>query len=305
LTVRPIAGVFAPITTPFAGGELDRRGLDANIRRYLASTLDGLVLLGSNGEEPLLDEGECDTVIEIARAAMPRDRWLVAGTGHESTRATIAATRRAAATGADLALVRTPSFFTEAMTDAAFVAHYEAVADAAPIPILLYNVTVFTGVSLTKDAVARLWHHPNIAGLKDSTSDVGAIAELVADAPPGFAILAGSSPGFHACLCAGAVGAVLGSAAVCPDLHTELVACVRQGHHDAARAIQARLMPLSRLIGPRYGVAGLKKAVELAGYASGPPRLPLLPVPDEALPEFADALAAVGIDVRQREERDP
>src|SRR5437870_12806179 len=140
--MRSFAGIFTPIVTPFADGSLDERGLRHNVSRWMSTPLDGLVVLGSNGEAPHLDDDEADRAIAVVREGVPRDKVLIAGTGRESTRATIAATKRAAAFAVDAVLVRTPSFFKSQMTSDAFVRHYTDVADASPVPVLLYNVTM-------------------------------------------------------------------------------------------------------------------------------------------------------------------
>src|SRR6185436_3861328 len=150
------------------------------------SPLTGFVILGSNGEAALLDEDESDRVIGVAREIVPRGRTFLVGTGRESTQATIRATRRAAALGADAVLVRTPGFFKAQMNSDVFVRHYTAVADASPVPVLLYNFTALTGVNLLPAAVSRLSTHPNIGGMKESGGDVAQIADLVAGAAGGF-----------------------------------------------------------------------------------------------------------------------
>src|SRR2546423_571607 len=149
MSSKKFAGVFTPIATPFTSEDtLDERALASNVKRWMTTPLTGLVVLGSNGEAPQLEEEEAERVIEIVRAGMPKDRPLIAGTGRESTKATIAATRRAADLGVDAALVRTPSFFKSQMTSDLFIRHYAEVADASRIPLLLYNVTMYTGVTL-------------------------------------------------------------------------------------------------------------------------------------------------------------
>ena len=164
---------------------------------------------GAGREAAQLDDSECDRIVDIVRAQMPAGRPLIAGTGRESTRATIAATRRAAAAGVDAVLVRTPSFFKSQMTTDVFVRHYTEVADASPVPVLLYNVSMFTGVNLQPDAVERLAVHPNIVGIKESGSDIAQIAELVGRTPEDFTVLAGSATTFVHALCAGCDGAIL------------------------------------------------------------------------------------------------
>ena len=147
-----ISGVFAPIPTPFADdGELDLAGLRDNVDRWMGTGLRGLVVLGTNGEAPLVDDDEADRLIAAARERVPADRVLIAGTGRQSTRSTIAASRRAADAGADAVLVRTPSCFTRQLGTAAFIRHYTAVADASPVPVLLYNFSALTGVTLPVD----------------------------------------------------------------------------------------------------------------------------------------------------------
>ena len=139
--MKPFSGVFTPIVTPFRDDDsIDEAGMRGNVARWMATPLTGLVVLGSNGEAPQLEDAEADRIIDIVRGEVPRNRPLIAGTGRESTGATIAATRRAAGAGVDAALVRTPSFFKSQMTTDVFVRHYTEVADRSPIPVLLYNV---------------------------------------------------------------------------------------------------------------------------------------------------------------------
>ena len=292
--MKPFAGIHTPIATPFRDdGTVDERALAANVARWMTTPLTGLVVLGSNGEATSLDEAEADRVVEIVRAGVPSSRPLIAGTGRESTRATIAATRRAAAVGADAALVRTPSFFKPQMTTEAFVRHFTEVADASPVPVLLYNVTLYTGVNLLPDAVERLAVHPNIVGMKESGSDIGQIAEYVARTPDDFTVLAGSATTLVHALCAGCDGAILALASLAPAECVFMTTLVREKRLDEANALQRRLMPLARSLGTGYGVPGLKVALELSGYAGGPPRPPLRPVSSEAVDIIRRQLTAL------------
>jgi len=294
--MKPFAGVYTPIATPFRSDDtLDETGLRANVARWMQTPLTGLVVLGSNGEAPQLDEDEADRVVEIVRAGMPRERPMVVGTGRESTRATVAATKRAAAAGADAALVRTPAFFKSQMTTEIFVRHYLAVAEASPIPVLLYNVTMYTGVNLLPDAVATLATHPNIVGMKESGSDLVQIAEYIARTPDRFTILAGSAATLFPALAGGCDGAILALAALAPDACVQMVTLVREGRVEEARALQARLMPLGRAIGAQHGVPGLKAAMDLLGYVGGPPRPPLRAVSPQTVETLRSQLAALGL----------
>lgn len=290
------AGIYTPIVTPFTPtGDIDERGVLANVDRYLASPLTGLVVLGSNGEAAQLDDDEADRLIDVVRGRVPRGRPLLIGTGRESTRATIAACRRAAAAGADAVMARTPSFYKPQMTSDAFVGHYTAVADASPVPVLLYNVTMYTGVNLLPDAVARLSEHPNIVGLKDSGNDMLQIADYLSRAAAGFTVLAGAAPTLFSASALGVHGAVLALAGIVPELCVELFSHVRAGRLDEARSLQRRLMPLARAIGPIHGVPGLKAALDLLGLHGGTPRPPLRPVSAPVVASLRALLADLGL----------
>jgi 4-hydroxy-2-oxoglutarate aldolase len=294
-----LAGVYPPIASPFdAGGALDPRALAANVSRYVERGVRGIVALGSNGEAPLLDDAESDAVIGAAREALPADRLLIAGTGRESTRATIDASRRAARLGADAVLVRTPSYFKPRMTPAALVAHYTAVADAAGVPVLLYNYPAVTGITLTPDTVGRLAGHANIIGIKETSTDAAQIAAYV-DATRGeaFTVLAGSAPAFYAALCLGARGAILAAACVVPRACVELLTAFSAGDHDTARDLQRRMIPIAAAVTSVYGVAGLKLAMDIAGYRGGLPRPPLEQAPAAAADAIRSALSLLD-DVR-------
>jgi len=288
-----LAGVLAPIPTPFdEDGALDTTRLRAALTRWVARPLTGFVLLGSNGEAVMLDELESDRVVAAAREAIPAGRTFIVGTGRESTRAAIQASRRAADLGADAVLVRTPGFFKTQMTTDVFVRHYTAVADASPVPVLLYNFTALTGVNLLPAAVSRLAEHPNIVGMKESGGDIAQISDLVSGTPDRFQVLAGTTPTFYSALGVGCAGGILAPACVLPDACAQLFRLARAGRDAEALALQRQLLPISRLVGgSTYGVAGLKAALKIAGYDVGMPRLPLVPAPDAALAAIRDALA--------------
>ena len=286
------AGVYAPVPTPFDDRDrVDTARLKKALTKWAARPLAGFVVLGSNGEAVLMDDLESDQVIAAARDAVPREKRFIVGTGRESTQATIKATKRAAEHGADAVLVRTPGFFKTQMTDDAFVRHYTAVADASPVPVLLYNFTALTGVNLLPAAVVRLAAHPNIIGMKESGGDMAQVADLVSLTPGGFNVLAGSAPTFYAALCVGAVGGILALGCAAPDACVRLFDLTRAGQHGEAIALQRRLVPLARLLGATHGVPGLKAALNLLGYDVGVPRPPLAPLADAVMPVLREALA--------------
>ena len=286
-----LEGVLPPIPTPFADDRVDEAAMRANVARWMGTRVRGVVVLGSNGEAPLLDEDESDAAIAAARDAVPADRLCLAGTGRESTVAAVRAAKRAAALGADAVLVRTPAYFRTLLTARALTDHYRAVADAAPVPVILYNFTALTGVTLPVESVARLAEHPNVVGMKESGSDLRFLSALIDSTPDDFAVMAGSAPVFFASLLVGAAGGILALASAVPDLCVELHDRVRAGRLDDARALQRRLTPLAGLVTSTYGVPGLKAALSLLGYAAGDPRPPLRPVGPDAVDDIRRALA--------------
>jgi 4-hydroxy-2-oxoglutarate aldolase len=280
------------MATPFLDGAVDAAAIRKNVKLFSSTGIGGIVALGSNGEAPLLDEAESDVVIGETRQALDRG-VLIAGTGRESTPATIAACARAAKLGADAVLVRTPSYFKGRMTTDAFVRHYGAVADACPVPVLLYNYPAVTGVNLGADAIACLSEHPNIVGVKETGSDTAQVAAYIAAARPGFAVIAGSAPTLYPSLCVGAAGAILAAACVVPEVCVQLFEHFRAGRHADAKELQARLTPLAKLVTTVHGVPGLKAAMDLAGFIGGVPRGPLAPAPADAVEQIRTALGAL------------
>lgn len=286
-----ISGVYAPAPTPFDDdGELDLAAWRANLTRWMGTPLDGLVVLGSNGEAPLVDDDEAERLINVAREQLPSDRLLIAGTGRQATKSTINACRRAAAAGADLVLVRTPSFFKGQLTAATFIRHYTAVADVCPVPVLLYNFSALTGVTLPLEAVATLSIHENIVGFKESGPDMSYVGDLVGLAPEGFAVLVGSAPTFFSSLMLGAAGGILALACVAPEECVRLYELVQAGRYDEARVLQGQLTPLAKLITSAHGIPGLKAALTHLGYVGGPPRAPFEPVGAEVSSDIAQQL---------------
>jgi dihydrodipicolinate synthase/N-acetylneuraminate lyase len=276
-----IRGILPPLTTPFReDGALDVAAFEANLAIYATQDLGGVLVLGSNGEAQVLDEAEKLTLVRATRARVP-DRTVLVGTGLESTRATIALTRKVADLGADAVLVLTPHYYKSQMTGEALRVHFEAVADASSIPVLLYSVPAFTGITWPAGLAAELARHPLIRGMKESSGDVGLLGRLVASVPPRFGVICGSAPVIYPALCVGAVGGILAAACCAPRPVTALYQAFREGDHARARRLQEAVAPLAVAITATHGVAGLKAAMDLAGFRGGPVRAPLRPVKDE------------------------
>lgn len=279
-----LRGIFPPIPTTFEAstGDVDEQAVAANVRRWMKTGLAGVLALGSNGEAGSLDDAESDRLVAAVRAEIPRDRLLLVGTGKESTRATIRATARAASLGADAVLVRTPSYFKAQMTNEALLAHFRAVADASPIPVLLYNLPGVTGITLTVPIVAALAEHRNIVGMKETSPELERLGQCVQLNGGRFTVLSGWAPVAYPALVSGAAGAILAVANVLPDLCVSLFDLTRTGQHEAAIALQRRLTPIAQLVSTVHGVAGLKCALDARGFHGGPVRGPLLPASTEA-----------------------
>jgi len=274
-----LTGVFPPIPTPFnADGELALDKLKANLAFWNTTDVAGYVVLGSNGEFPFLSEEEKLAVFDTVGQNIAPGKLFVAGTGCESARSTIALTRRAAELGAQVAMVVTPNYYKPKMDAAAFVAFYQAVADASPIPVAIYTMPPYTGVDITADAVARLSQHPNIIGMKDSGGAMAKYADMLRQVRPGFQLLAGSASFLLAAVTLGASGGVCALANVAPRQTVELYRLAAAGRVAEARALQYRLMAPNAAVTTTFGIAGLKYACELIGLYGGPVRLPLLPL---------------------------
>jgi len=278
VTGTDLAGVFAPITTPFdaASGDVSQQHLQDNVTRLLADGLDGIVVAGSTGEAPLLDADEQRRAVAWTRAVTPKAKWLVVGTGAESTRQAIALTRGAAAEGADAVLVRPPSYFP-AVAARALANYYRAIADASPVPVLVYNIPKYTHVSLPAELLQELSTHTRVVGVKDSSGDLKNLAAY-REAAPQWAVFVGSASLLLPALELECDGGIMAVACFAPRLCADLLAAFHAGDRAAATALQDRLVPLDKEIVSKLGPAGVKAAMDAVGLYGGPPRPPLAPV---------------------------
>ena len=288
-----LRGVFAPLATVFgsASGDVNPAAMAANVTRLMRTKLAGVLALGSNGETPMLDDDESDRVVAGVRVVVPRDRTFLVGAGKESTRGTIQAARRFAQLGADAVLVRPPFYYKAQMTPDALSSHFRAVADASPVPVLLYNLPGTTGFTLTPSVVAALAEHPNVVGLKETSPELERLGTFTALGAGRLHVLSGWAPVLYPAMSAGATGGILAIANVLPDECAELYEAAAAGRHDEALRRQRALTPLAQLVSSVHSVAGLKHALDLIGHHGGPVRPPLLPANDRACDEIARALA--------------
>ncbi|HEY8468691.1 MAG TPA: dihydrodipicolinate synthase family protein [Longimicrobiales bacterium] len=275
-TIRP-AGVLVPVTTPFDAvtGEIAPVSWRENLRRWMEHPLDGVVLFGSTGEGVLLDEEEKLRLLGFARDLVPPGRLLVAGTDGESTRAVIRQARRLAEAGADALLVHVPPYFAGALSAGAIRDYYVAVADASPVPIILYHIPKYTKAEFEPGLVAELARHPNIAGLKDSSGDMRRFGDYADACGDECSLLVGNGALFYTALELGAAGGIIALGLLAPADCVEIFRCYQAGESRRAGEVQERIAPVHKEIVARYGAPGVKAALDLLGYAGGPPRPPL------------------------------
>lgn len=286
LTRDELRGVFLPITTPFDfAGELDVDPLRLNLRKWNRSGIRGYAVLGSTGERVNLNEAECFQVIEAARSEVPDGPGspaFIVGVGQESTISTVNEIKRlASAVRVDAVLVITPHFYRAAITQPALVNHCQAVADSSPVPVILYSMPALTGIKIDPETAARLSEHENIIGIKDSSADIDGLKETVRLVRSDFAVLTGNGTVFNEGLRAGARGGILAVGCVAAELCLAIFAAAGSGELERAARLQSALSPLAAAVTARFGIGGLKAALEFRGYAGGLPRAPL-PEPDAA-----------------------
>ena len=294
--MKPPAGVFAPVVTTFyeaaEGGDVDLAAFAANIRAHLAAGMHGIVVTGSTGEAALLDFDERGALVDTAREMVPSDKRLIVGTGAESTRACIKLTRDAASRGADGVLVVAPHYYGAAMTEAALSDHYHAVADASPVPVMLYSIPKYMHFALSPALVSDLARHENVIGIKDSSGNRELFAEYMKAQSAKFSVLTGNAPMFHHALSIGSRGGILAVALFAAALTMDLYDAAQRGDSEGAAAAQARVTPLGARIVGEMGVAGVKAAMDRVGLVGGAVRSPLLPLDDAQRAAVGELISA-------------
>jgi len=288
-----LSGVFAPITTPFdEEGNLLLDKLSSNIQKLNESRLRGYLVLGTNGEFKSLSEAERRKVLETVIKVSAKDKVIMAGTGRESTERSMIDTKEAAGMGIHFASLIAPSFFAKKMTDPVLLRHFRSIADASPVPVLLYNNPEVAVVTFSTGLIGEISKHPNIVGMKDSSK--GNFASYLLAAGSDFNLLAGSATFFLEALVMGGIGGVLSIANFAPEACCRVYDLWTAGKFEEARAEQYKLMTLNQKISGRFGIAGVKTAMDFFGFYGGPPRSPLLPLTAEENGKLQQDLAATG-----------
>jgi 4-hydroxy-2-oxoglutarate aldolase len=289
-----LCGVLLPITTPFhSDGGVDLSGLRSNISKWNETEISGYVVLGSTGERVHLGEDEQLEVIATARDAVTPDLLFIAGVGQQSTRRTIQEIDKlTAAVAVDAVLVITPHFYRAAITQEALLEHYRAVADASPVSLILYSMPALTGIKIEAATAAALSEHPNVFGIKDSSNDIAALLETIELVPDDFAVLTGNGTVLREALTAEACGGILAVGCVAPELCLEIFRAVKSGDLGRSQRLQGALTPLAAAVTTRFGIGGLKAALDMIGYTGGQVRAPLRAPDDEARGEISRCLKA-------------
>lgn len=270
------------MVTPFKeNGDVDFDAFVRNIERWNQDTLGGYVVLGSNSETAFLSYDEKLKLIELTVQAARKDRRVIAGTGVESLRETIRLTNEAAKLGVHAALVLTPHYYGDAMTDEALIRYFSEVAENSAIPILIYNVPKFTHVNISVNAVKVLSQHPNIIGMKDSKGDVAQLETFKKSVPEQFNLIVGTASTWLPALRLGIRAGIHALANCAPNPCSEVQQLFDQGELNKAQELQQRIVPVNTAVTATYGVAGLKYATTLAGYRGGFVRTPLTPLNEQ------------------------
>jgi 4-hydroxy-2-oxoglutarate aldolase len=271
-----LKGIFPPLPTAFDEQEnLAFDKMQVNIHALSKYDLAGFLVLGSNGELVHLSDAEKIEVYQECRKAIPKDKLMIAGTGGQTTRETIRLCQAAANAGADAVLVLNPFYYKGLMTTNALVAHYHAVADACPIPVIIYNMPANSGMDMNVDQIFAITDHPNIVGLKDSGGNITKIADIIGRAKPGFQVLAGSAGFLLPAFTVGAVGGILALANIAPQQCIDIHQYFQNNDLKNARKLQAAMIPVNTAVTARWGVPALKAAMQSLGLYGGMARKPI------------------------------
>lgn len=278
-----LKGVIPPVITPFTKeGKVDFAAFVKNIKLLNQIPLAGYLILGSNGETPYISDEDKAELVRLAVQHRAPGKVIMVGTGLENTAATIALTNKMAALGADCALLLTPNYYSEQMGDAAQIAYFTAVADNSNIPILIYNVTKFTGINISPSAVTKLSAHPNIMGMKDSSGNIAQlISFMVSGLDKEFNLIVGTASAWYPALAIGVKAAVMATANCCPQECVDVQTLYENGDLAGSLALYKRLFPVNACVTGKLGVPALKHACDKLGFVGGHPCPPLLPLTEE------------------------
>jgi 4-hydroxy-2-oxoglutarate aldolase len=288
-------GIYTPIVTPFKENEeIDYEKMKYNLDKWGKTDLDGIVVLGSNGEFIYLSFEEKVELIKFVVDNFNKEKKIIVGTGCDSTKETIELSKKAAELGADAALVLPPHYYKGSMKEEILYQHYIDVAEESPIPVMIYNMPGNTGINLSPALVARLSKHNNIVGIKDTSGNIVQIAEMVRDTDDDFAVFAGNAGYLLPALAVGARGATLALANAMPEECCRLVSLFNEGKLKEAKDLQLKMIEINFAVTGKFGVSGLKAALDMLGYQGGYPRRPLRDASEKDKETIKDILVRYG-----------
>ena len=273
--MKKLKGIFPPITTPFINDELAIDKLAFNIKNWNQTELSGYVVMGSNGESVFLTKDEKLQLVAKTKEYSSNDKLIIAGTGSDSIKETIELTNKSAELGADFALILTPSFYKSEMKHSSYVRYFVQIADSVKIPVIIYNVPKFTGVDIEAETVAELSLHKNIVGIKNSSENARQNSEFVSMTNSDFSVLVGTASMLFSGITSGATGGIAALANIAPNECVQIQKLIIDGNLKEALVLQQKMIPINKAVTAKFGVAGLKAAMDMLGYFGGEPRAPL------------------------------
>lgn len=293
--MKQLKGIMPPITTPFINGELALDKLEFNINKLNKTDLAGYVVMGSNGESVFLTRDEKLKLVEMTKKFASPEKLIIAGTGSDSIKETISLSNESAERGADFVLILTPSFYKSEMKHNAFIKYFNTVADAVKIPVIIYNVPKFTGVDIESETVAKLSEHQNIVGIKNSSENVRQNNEFVFSTHKDFSVIVGTASMLYSGFTSGCVGGILALANIAPNECVSIQELIEERNWKEALEIQNRMIPINKAVTAKFGVPGLKAAMDLLGYFGGEPRAPLSILNENGKEDLKQILRTAGL----------
>jgi len=292
---KRFTGIYAPLTTPFENDDICLEKFQENIHKYNEFRLSGYVVSGSTAESVYLSDDEVEELVKSAIEASASDRQIIAGTARESTKITLEFSNRIAALGIDATLIRTPSYFKALMTQEALKRHYLTIADQSKVPLIIYHIPRYTGLSLSPELLADLSRHEMIAGIKDSSGNMGFLDQVIPQLDQRFDFLLGAGSMLYPGLMMGSSGGVLALSDVAPAQCVQLYHLFLEKRWDEAKKLQHELVPLNQALTVEHGIPAIKYALDLIGFHGGPCRPPLLDMTDTDKNKIRDILVTVNL----------
>lgn len=283
-------GACTALVTPFLNGKVNYPMLEQLLRRQMEAGIRAVVICGTTGESPTLSDSEKLEMFRRAKQYVAEDCLIIAGTGSNCTEHAVALSKAAETVGADALLVVSP-YYNKA-TGEGLLAHYSAIAGAVHIPVIAYNVPSRTGVDIPVEVCRCLAMIPNMAGIKEASTDVRKVTKIRAECPRDFAVWSGNDDLAAAVIALGGQGVISVVSNVAPVETQALAQAALDGDFDTAADLQIRLLPLIEQLFSEVNPIPVKAAMKLIGFDCGDCRLPLTPMSRENCEKLKKLLSA-------------